>query len=156
MVVELCDRSNRRSGIAGNAALIDGDGWRQTIDTVHVWFFELTEKLPCIRRQRFHVTALALRKQCVERETRLSGARNAGNYHELAARYVDVQIFQIVYASTRNGNVVDIVIVAAICLSEPSAFLRGDGVVAGIRSRPMPTAGVLGWKWWHGSIIETE
>jgi hypothetical protein len=93
MVVDLGYRSNGGSRIAGDAALIDGDSWRQSIDVIDIGLFELAEKLPRVGRQRLHVAALALGEQGVERETRLPGAGDAGNDDEFASRDVDVQIF---------------------------------------------------------------
>ena len=61
--------------------LFDGDGRGEARDAFHVGFVETAHKLPRIRTQALHITALAFSIQGIERQRRLARSRQAGNDH---------------------------------------------------------------------------
>src|SRR5262245_17032263 len=82
-MINLGDRRHRRFASAACDSLLNGDGWRQSADQIDIWFFELLDELPRIRRHTVEKPALALGKQDVERNGRFTGAAQAGDNHEL-------------------------------------------------------------------------
>ncbi|CAB4548636.1 unannotated protein [freshwater metagenome] len=59
VVVDLGDRSDGGTRIAGGRLLIDGDRGRKTLDEVDIGLVHLAEELTGIGRQRLDVAALA-------------------------------------------------------------------------------------------------
>ena len=72
IIVNLSDRADGRTRTAGHGLLFDRDGRRQSFDRVDVGFFQLIEKLPRVRRQRFDVPPLAFGVNRVEGQRRLA------------------------------------------------------------------------------------
>ena len=66
VVMDLRDRADRRTWVAGRGLLVDGDGGAETLDEVDVWLVHLSEELAGVGGQGFHVTTLALSKDGVE------------------------------------------------------------------------------------------
>ena len=66
VVVDLGDGSHRRAGIARGRLLIDRYRRREPLDEIDVGLVHLPEELPCVRRERLHVAALALGVDRVE------------------------------------------------------------------------------------------
>lgn len=66
IVVDLGYRPDRRAGIVRDAALVDGDGGAETLNSLNVRFVHLPEKLPRVRTERFNVPALSLGEDRVE------------------------------------------------------------------------------------------
>ena len=64
--MDLRDRADRRTWVAGRGLLIDGDSGAETLDEVDVWLVHLSEELAGVGGQGFHVTTLALSKDGVE------------------------------------------------------------------------------------------
>ena len=75
VVVDLGDRPDGRAGVPGGRLLVDRDRRRETLDEVDVGLLHLPEELPCVRRQRLDVAALALGVERVEGERRLARSR---------------------------------------------------------------------------------
>jgi predicted RNA binding protein YcfA (HicA-like mRNA interferase family) len=84
--------------------LLDGDGGRQAFDHVHIGLVHQLQELARISRQAFHISALALGVQRVKRQTGFARARQAGNHHQLVARDVEVDVFQVVRARTADAD----------------------------------------------------
>ena len=104
MIENLCDGSNRASWISIDGFLIDGEGWTQAIDSVHLRFFHLAEELTRVARQGLHETALTFLVNRIEGEGGLAATAQASDHHQLVSRDVDVDIFQVVLCSTLNPN----------------------------------------------------
>ena len=68
------------------AALLDGDGRRDSAEPVDVGPRQLFDKLPGVGRHRFHEAPLALREDDVEGQGGLARAGNAGDDRELPMR----------------------------------------------------------------------
>jgi len=60
IVIDFCDRSHRRAGIAAGSLLIDGNRRGQAFNGIHIGFIHLTQELAGVGRQGFHISALAL------------------------------------------------------------------------------------------------
>ena len=82
VVVDLGDGADGGAGIVGGPLLFDGNGGRQPFDVVHVGFFLHAKELTRVRRQRFHVAALAFGVERVERQRTFSRPRGAGDDDE--------------------------------------------------------------------------
>ena len=105
VVVNLGDSADRRARVLRGGLLVDGDGGRQTVNIVHIRLVHLTEELPRVARQRFNVAALTLGVDCVKRQGRFARAGQTGEHHQLVARNLDVDVFQVVLSRTFNVNV---------------------------------------------------
>ena len=84
----------------------------------------LAEELPRVAGQRFNVAALTLGVDRVKRQGRFARAGQAGEHHQLVARNLDVDVFQVVLSRTFNVNVFlhFIPLGNSIC---PAAILQG-------------------------------
>ncbi len=98
VVVDLGDRADRRTRVAGRALLVDRDGRRKALDEVDVGLLHLTEELPCVSRERLDVSPLPLGVDRVERERGLARPREPGDDHELVTRDLDVDVLEVVFA----------------------------------------------------------
>ena len=105
IVINLRHRADRRTRVLRGGLLVDGDGGRQTVNVVHVRLVHLPQKLPRIAGQRFNVAALTLGVDRVKRQGRFARAGQAGEHHQLVARNLDVDVFQVVLSRTFNVNV---------------------------------------------------
>ncbi len=72
VVVDLGHRPDRGSRIPGSGLLFDGNGRRQAVDLVDIRFLHHFQELARIGRQAFHIAALALGIDRVERKRRLA------------------------------------------------------------------------------------
>ena len=104
IVVDLGHRPDRRSRVGAGRLLLDRKGRRQALDRIDVRLLHLLEELPGIGRERFDVAPLALGVNRVEGERRLAGPRQSRDDHELVARQVHVDPFQVVDARAADGD----------------------------------------------------
>jgi len=72
MIVQFRHRSDGGAGGLDLAALVDGDGGRDTLDALHVRLLHLIEKLPGVGGKTFDVPALAFRIENIEGQRRFS------------------------------------------------------------------------------------
>ncbi len=86
IVVYLGRRADGRSRIACVDLLFDGDGRSNTRDGIDVRFVDFAEKLPCIGRQTFDVTALPLGEDGVECQRRFAGSRKTRDNDQFIMR----------------------------------------------------------------------
>ena len=63
IIIDLGNCPYRRSGVVRGGLLFYGNGGRQALDRLDLWFCHLFEKLPCIGAERLHIPALTL---CIE------------------------------------------------------------------------------------------
>src|SRR5690348_12823486 len=99
-MIDLGHRRDRRFSAATGYPLLNRYARRQTGDKIDVRLFKLFDELSRIRRHAVEETALPFRKQTVERESRFSGAAQAGDHDHLVARNFHVDVFQIMLART--------------------------------------------------------
>ena len=104
VVVDLCDGAHGRARIVAGRFLLDRDRRRQALDQVDVGLGHQLEELACVGGERFHVAALALRVERVERERALAGARQPGDHDEPVARQLEAEVLQVVRARAANPN----------------------------------------------------
>ena len=86
IVVDLRDRSDRRTRVVPRALLIDRDRGRKPVDAVDVGLVHLSDEHARVRGQALDVAPLSLRVDRVERERRFARAGNARHDHELVPR----------------------------------------------------------------------
>ncbi len=60
VVVNLRDRAYSRAGVFGGGLLVNGDGWGEAVNLVHIRLFHLAQEHPGVRGQALHISALAL------------------------------------------------------------------------------------------------
>ena len=60
VVVDLRDGGDDGARVSAGGTLLDGDGWGESLDALHVRLLHLVEELARVCAQRFHVAALAL------------------------------------------------------------------------------------------------
>ena len=113
VVVDLGDGADRRARIFRGRLLLDRDGRREAVDLIDVRLLHHLEELPRIGRQAFDIAALALGIDGVEGERGFAGARKAGEHHELVARDVEIDIFQIMLARAADGDHAGVTVLAA-------------------------------------------
>ena len=106
IVINLRHRTNGGAGILGSGLLVNGNGGRQTVDTVHIRLIHLAQKLPGIGRKALHIPALAFCINGIEGETGFSGAGKAGKHHQLVSWDGQIHIFQIVFSCTLDPYLV--------------------------------------------------
>ena len=106
IVVDLGDGSDRRPRVAVGRLLVDRHRRGQTFDEVDVGFVHLAEELAGVGRQRFDVAPLALGKDRVERQRRLSRARQPGEDDQSVARQIKIDAAQVVLSRTFDNQAI--------------------------------------------------
>ena len=102
VVVDLGHRADSGPWVLGCRLLVYGDGGRQTFDEVDIGLVHLAEELPGIRRQRFHIAALAFCIDRVEGQRGFPRPRQAGEDNELVSGQVDRDISQVVFSGAAD------------------------------------------------------
>ena len=72
---------------------------------VDIRLFHPSQKLPGVRRERFHVSSLPFGKDRVERKAALARSRDARDDSQRIPRDADVEVLQIVFASAADDDV---------------------------------------------------
>ena len=98
------DCADSRARVMAGGFLLDGNGGGETFDQVDIGLVHALQKLPRIGRQTFHIAALSFGIQGVKGQTGFSRARQTGNDHQLVARYINIDVFQVMGASTANAD----------------------------------------------------
>ena len=104
VVVDLGDRPDRGARVMAGALLLDRDGRREPFDRVHVGLLHQPEELAGVGGERFHVTALPLGVDRVEREGRLPRSRQPRDDGQTVARDFDRDVFEVVLAGAANDQ----------------------------------------------------
>ena len=106
VVVDLRDGSHCGSRVAVGRLLIDGHRRAQAFDEIDIRLVELAQELPCVRRQGFHVPALTLGENGVEREAGFAGTGQTGEHNQGIPRQLHVDVLQIVLTGTPHDQFV--------------------------------------------------
>ena len=104
VVVHLGDRPHRGSRVRAGGLLLDRNRGRQALDGVHVRLFHQPEELPGVRRQRLHITSLALGVDGVERERGLARARESCDHRQRVAGDLDGNVLEVVLAGPADDE----------------------------------------------------
>ena len=104
MVVELRHRAHGGAAGTHRVGLVDGNGRGHAFDLVHCRFVHPVQKLARIRREGFHIAALALGIQRVKHQTRLAGPAGPGHYGKFARTDIKVKVLEIVLTRPANAD----------------------------------------------------
>ena len=104
MVGDLGRRSDGAAIRFGSAAPSHRDRRRDAFDLVAVGLVQPSEKLTRVCRETLDVTPLTFCVQGIECQRCLAAARSPANHDQLAARHIDVDVFQVVNAATANRD----------------------------------------------------
>ena len=106
IVIYLRHGADGRPRIAVCRLLVDGNSRRQAADIVHVRLVHLSEELPRIGRERFHVAPLSFRVNGIKRERGFARSAQAGHDDQLIARYPDIDVPEIILPRTPYINII--------------------------------------------------
>ncbi len=104
VVVDFGDGADGRARVLRRRLLFDRDRRGQALDQVHVRLAHQLQELARIGRQAFDIAALSLGVDGVERQRGFARPRQAGHDHQLLARNVEIDAFEIVLAGAANAN----------------------------------------------------
>src|SRR6184192_1931499 len=96
IIVDFSGGRDCRSWIGAGAALLDGNGRRQSLDKIDIWLFHLIEELPRIRGEAFDISALPLGIKSVEGQRGFPRATQAGDDHQLLPWNLHMKVLEIV------------------------------------------------------------
>ncbi len=104
VIVQLGHRADGRARTAHRVGLVDRDRGRHAVDPLDLRAVHPVEELPRVRAERLDVAPLAFRVQRVEHETRLAGARRAGDDRHLAGAQVEIEVLEVVLTCSANAD----------------------------------------------------
>ena len=105
-IPDLGHRSDRRTRIARDRLLIDGDGRAQALDVVQLGLLDAPHELPGVGRQALEEAPLPLSVDGVVGERTLARARDPREADEAVTRNREIDAFQVVFASTFERELV--------------------------------------------------
>ena len=91
---------------------------RAGLDHIHIGLVHQLQRLSGVGGQALHIAALALGIQRVKRQAGLARTTQASDDHQLVARNVQVDVFQVVRARTADAD---------------GLLLQGPGQVGAVR-----------------------
>ena len=91
VIINLCHCPHRGTWIPVRGFLVNRNSRRQSLNPLYIRLLHLSQELPCIRRQRLHVSSLAFRIDRIKREGGLTRTGQSCEYHEFVSRniYID-------------------------------------------------------------------
>ena len=98
IIVNFGNGADGRTRVVRRGFLLNRNCRRQTFNRINFGFFHQIQKLACIRRKAFDITALPFGIDGVKREGRLSGAGKAGDDGQFVFGDADVDVFKVVFA----------------------------------------------------------
>src|SRR6056297_1017908 len=104
MVGDLGRRRHRAPVRSRTASPRYRDRRRDPLDRVAIGLVQPIEELTRVRRKTLDIAPLALRVERIEGQRRLSASRQPTDHDELATGNVDVDVLQIVDATTANRD----------------------------------------------------
>ena len=105
IIVYFRDGRDRGTRIGAGGALFDGDGRGKPLDVADFRLAHAVEELAGVGGEAFDVAALSLGVERVERERGLAGAGKPGDDGETVTRDRDVDVFQVMFGSAVNDDV---------------------------------------------------
>ena len=97
IIVYLRHRAHGGTGVMRSGLLVYGHRRRKPFDILHVRLLHLPEELARVTGQALHIPALPLRENGIEGKRRLAAARKPGEHHQLVARYLQVDVFKVIF-----------------------------------------------------------
>ena len=105
MVVVLCYRSYRGSGVLARCLLFNGDGRGEALDGIYIGLVQLLQELAGIGREGLYVTALAFGVEGVKGEGGFAGPADARDDDELVPGDLDGDVLQVVFSGAFDDDV---------------------------------------------------
>ena len=105
---------------------------RAGLDHIHIGLVHQLQKLAGVGGQALHIAALPFRIQRVKRQAGLARTTQARDHHQLVARNVQIDVFQVVRARTPDAD---------------GLLLQGPGQVGAVRV--IGRVGAVG-RWFQG------
>ena len=96
----------RRTGVAADDLLLNGNGRRNPLDKVALGFAHPSQKLTGIRRKAFYIPALPFGIQGIEGERGFPRTGETGNDYQFVAGNVDIDVLQVVDFRSLYGNII--------------------------------------------------
>ena len=90
--------------VAGGAALLDGDGGRETLDVLHVRLIHEFQELPGVGREGLDIAPLALGVKDVEGQGGFAGAADAGDDDKAVPGQLHVDVLEIVFPGAPDND----------------------------------------------------
>ena len=87
--------------------MLNGDGWAEAFNGVHVRTLHLVKKLARVSGERLHIAALAFSIDSVKGKRGFARAAETGNHRKRVARYLDRDVFQVVLAGAAHRDLTD-------------------------------------------------
>jgi hypothetical protein len=106
IVVNLRYGAHSGPGILGCGFLLNGYGGREAFDGIHIRLVHALQKLACIGREGFHISALSFCIKDIEGERGLAGAGKTGDDHEPIFGDVHIDVLQIVMTCTAENDLI--------------------------------------------------
>lgn len=104
VIMDFRYRTDGRTRVVAGRFLLDGNRGRQAFNQIDIGFVHHLQKLPRIRRKAFDITPLPFGIQRVKRQRRLAAARQPRYHHQLVARNVQIDVFQIMRARAADAD----------------------------------------------------
>ena len=104
VIVQLRHRAHGGAAGAHGVGLVDSDGRRHALYTVHRWLVHSVQKLARVGAEGLHIATLALGVQRVKHQAGFARAAGAGHHRQLAGADVQVQVAKVVLACATDAN----------------------------------------------------
>ena len=106
IIVDLGHCAHGRARIVADALLVDRDSRAQAFDLVDIRLLHQAQELARIAAQALDIAALALGEDGVKRQRRLARAGQTRDDHQPVARYLDIDVLEIVLARAADDYLV--------------------------------------------------
>jgi hypothetical protein len=104
VIVQFRHRADSRARAAHRIGLVDGNGGRHAVDAIDLRLVHPVEELTGVGRERLDIAPLSLCIEGVEHQRGLAAAGHAGDHHQLAGGYVQVEILEVVLAGPADAD----------------------------------------------------
>ena len=105
VVMNFGDCAHSGAWVVAGGFLLNRDGGRETFNQIDIGLVHQLQKLTRVGRQTFDITALTFGIQGVKGQAGFARTAQARNDHQLVAGNVQVNVFEVVGASTAHTDV---------------------------------------------------
>ncbi|EFH21665.1 hypothetical protein NEIPOLOT_02542 [Neisseria polysaccharea ATCC 43768] len=127
VIMDFRYRADGGTRVVAGGFLLDGNRGRETFDQIDIGFVHHLQKLPRIGGKALDITPLPFGIQRVKRQRRLAAARQSCYHHELVARNVQIDVFQIMRARAADADGVVVVRMLGMMLAHNGCRLKNKG-----------------------------